>query len=265
MEDVTNENNSEKICEISETKNKETNLDQNQNVKRVSDQELSADNYQREPRFSIKRVSEYISQSDYSFRICVIGDSSVGKTSLLTRYCDNVFKENYNSTIGVDFRVVSLKSKDISAKVHIWDTAGQERFKSISINYFRACHGFMFIYDLTNKESFSNLNKWMDLAFSNNRMSVANFLVGNKNDLEEKREVSVKEAKEMATLKKLIYLETSAKNNSNVEKAFEYMSYKLIEYYTTNQNDYRLEKEDTKINGLDIKVSEGKKRKSCTC
>ena len=66
-------------------------------------------------------------------------------------------------------------------------------------------------------------------------------------------------------LKKLIYLETSAKNNSNVEKAFEYMSYKLIEYYTTNQNDYRLEKEDTKINGLDIKVSEGIKRKSCTC
>ena len=265
MEDVTKENNPDKLYEITENKNKETNADQNPNIKKIFDEELSAENLQQIPRFSIKRVPEYISQSDYSFRICVIGDSSVGKTSLLTRYCDNVFKENYNSTIGVDFRVVSLKCKNISAKVHIWDTAGQERFKSISINYFRACHGFMFIYDITSKESFTNVNKWMELAFSNNRMSVANFLVGNKKDLEEKREVSVEEAKELAYLKKLLYLETSAKNNSNVEKAFEYMSYKLIEYYTTNKKDYRFEKEECRLNGLDIKVSEVKKKKSCTC
>ena len=231
-----------------------------------SDVQLSNEYYDKIVHKSIKRVSEFISQSDYSFRICVIGDANVGKTSLLTRYCDNVFKENYNNTIGVDFRVVSLKYKDILAKVHIWDTAGQERFKSISMNYFRSSHGFIFIYDITNKNSFNNINKWIDLAVSNNRISVVNFLVGNKNDMEENREVSVEEAKEFANLRRLFFLETSAKNNSNVEKAFEYLAFKLIDYYTRHKKDYRVEKDEDRITGEDIKTSAiSDKKEKCKC
>jgi Ras-related protein Rab-1A len=227
----------------------------------------SAENYDESIHSSIKRVLKPTFKSDYSFRICVIGDISVGKTSILTRYCDNIFKEAYTNTIGVDFRIVSLRYKEVLAKVHIWDTAGQERFKSISINYFRSCHGFMFIYDITNKSSFTNLNRWMELAFSNNRMSAINFLVGNKNDLEEKREVSVEEAKQFANTMNLLYLETSAKNNCNVGKAFEYLTFKLIDYYTKHKKDYKNEKEEDSIKGDNINVKDliAKKKQTCSC
>ena len=107
------------------------------------------------------KLSDYSSLHKYIFRICLLGDSGVGKTSLLTRYCDEVFKEKYSNTIGVDFRVVTLKFKDILAKVHIWDTAGQERFKSIAVNYFRTSNGFIFCYDITNKKSFESIQKWV--------------------------------------------------------------------------------------------------------
>ena len=229
-----------------------------------SNNKLNSENYNDN---IIKRVSEPTFQSDYSFRICVIGDVNVGKTSLLTRYCDNVFKEAYTNTIGVDFRVVTLRYKEILAKVHIWDTAGQERFKSISINYFRACHGFMFIYDITNKSSFMNINRWMELAFSNNRMNVINFLVGNKNDLEENREVSIEEAKQFANTMNLLYLETSAKNNSNVGKAFEYLTFNLIDYYTKHKKDYKNEKEEDQSSGENINIKDliVKRKRKCNC
>lgn len=239
--------------------------DHNSLEKDTADVELTNDYYEKIVHTSIKRVTDYIVQSDYFFRVCVVGDSSVGKTSLLTRYCDNVFKANYTNTIGVDFRVVSMKYKDRLARVHIWDTAGQERFRSISINYFRSCHGFFFIYDITNKNSFLNINKWIDIAFSNNKMSVVNFLVGNKNDKEESRQVSVEEAKEYANLRNLVYLETSAKINSNVDKAFEYMTFKLIDYYTRHKKDYRSDKGDERINGKDIKTTPDINKKNCKC
>lgn len=218
----------------------------------------------------IRRVSEYISKHDYMFRICIIGDANVGKTSLLTRYCDNAFKDIYNSTIGVDFRVVTLQYNNTIAKVHVWDTAGQERFKSISVNYFRSTHGFMFMYDITNRQSFQNLQTWIDMAFASNKNSVVNFLIGNKSDLEENRQVSTEEAKDLADLRNFSFFETSAKDNTNVSKAFEYFTYKLVEYYSKNTRDYenlskgdnngRL-KMDEVSNSLDIT----KKKKKCAC
>ena len=131
------------------------------------------------------------------FRVCLIGNICVGKTSLLSRYSDNYFKQIYSATIGVDFRVITLKYKDIVAKVHVWDTAGQERFKSISINYYRSSNGFIYVYDITNKESFQNLDSWIHLTNENCNTNVINFLVGNKSDLEN-REVSKEEGEEFA-------------------------------------------------------------------
>ena len=84
---------------------------------------------------SIEKLKDYDIVHKYLFRICLLGDAGVGKTSILTRFCDNTFKESYNNTIGVDFRLVTLKYKDIISKVHIWDTAGQERFRSLTLNY----------------------------------------------------------------------------------------------------------------------------------
>ena len=186
----------------------------------------------------LEKISDSSISHKYMFRICLIGNVCVGKTSLLARYTDNYFKESYSNTIGVDFRVVTLKYKDIVAKVHIWDTAGNERFKSISINYYRSSHGFLYVYDISNKDSLTNLNMWINMTNENCNTNVINFLVGNKSDLEEEREISKEEGEEFAEKHDLIFMETSAKNNDNVEKLFEYFTYKLIKYFEKNSDKY---------------------------
>lgn len=217
----------------------------------------------------VRKVNEYVSKHDFMFRICIIGDANVGKTTLLTRYCDNVFKENYTNTIGVDFRLITLKYGDIIAKMHIWDTAGQERFKSIAVNYFRSTHGFIFVYDISDRESFVNLSNWFDLAFNVNRTSFVNFLIGNKKDLDGERQVSTEEAQEIAEKRNFVFLETSAKTAENVQKAFGLMAIKLIEYYSKNQSAYESvdkDKEKDKLKIEDVHVDLNIKKKSnCPC
>ena len=201
----------------------------------------------------------------YIFRICLLGDSGVGKTSLLTRFVDRSFTDYYHNTIGVDFRVVTLKYKDIISKVHIWDTAGQERFKSIAVNYFRSTHGFIFVYDITDDNSFSNIESWINLAFNNSSLQVVNFLVGNKSDEESQREVDKNKAMEFAQLKNLNFLETSAKNNDNVEKLFEYFTYKLIEYFSNNKDKYIVENHNNTLDNYEEIQSDNENNKKCAC
>ena len=216
----------------------------------------------------LQRLNEFQTSHTYIFRICLLGDSSVGKTSLLTRYSEGKIIEKYNSTIGVDFKVVTLKLNDVISKVHIWDTAGQERFKSIAINYFRNSHGFIFVYDISNRESFENLNNWIELAFSNNQNSIINFLIGNKSDLNDERKVSEDEGKQFATQKKFVFMETSAKDNINVDKVFEFFTYKLIDYFSKNKTKYNNEQNERLTEANDISVDEGdndNKKKNCKC
>ena len=193
---------------------------------------------------SIEKLEDYDIGHNYLFRICLLGDAGVGKTSILTRFCDNTFKENYNNTIGVDFRLVTLKYKDIISKIHLWDTAGQERFRSLTLNYLHNSHGFLFIFDITNKNSFDNIINWINLSFDNNKNSVINFLIGNKCDQNSSRKVEESEAQQFAKEKDLIYLETSAKSDENIQKLFYYCVYKLIKYY--DKNDYS-EEDNTQL------------------
>ena len=169
---------------------------------------------------SVEKLSDYQQQHKYLFRICLLGDANVGKTSLLSRFCDNSFKENYNNTIGVDFRLVTLKCNGFISKIHIWDTAGQERFRSLALNYLNNSHGFIFMYDITDRDSFNNIVNWIDLALEKNVKTIANFLVGNKCDNEGKRQISIEEGKNLAKDKNLFFMETSAKANNNVQKLF---------------------------------------------
>jgi len=213
---------------------------------------------------SIEKLEDYDIGHKYLFRICLLGDAGVGKTSILTRFCDNTFKENYNNTIGVDFRVVTLKYKDIISKIHIWDTAGQERFRSLTINYLHNSHGFLFIFDITNKDSFDNVVNWINLSFDNNKNSVINFLIGNKCDQNSTREVEETEAQHFAKEKHLIYLEVSAKNDENIQKLFYYCAYKLIKYYDKN---YYTEEDNTQLNSShteEIKIQRPNQNK-CGC
>ena len=169
---------------------------------------------------SIEKVSLEEEEHKYLFRICLLGDAGVGKTSLLSRFCDNTFKQNYNNTIGVDFRLITLKYKDIISKIHIWDTAGQERFRSLTSNYLNNSHGFIFVYDITDKDSFTNVSKWIKLAFEKNGKSITNFLVGNKSDNESQRKVSKEEGENFCLSNKVPFLEVSALKFINVKEAF---------------------------------------------
>ena len=184
---------------------------------------------------SIEKLTEYQQEHKYLFRVCLLGDAGVGKTSLLSRFVDNSFKDNYNNTIGVDFRIVTLKQDNTIYKIHIWDTAGQERFRSLALNYLNNSHGFIFIYDITDRESFNNVLNWVNLALEKNVRTIANFLVGNKCDNEEQRKVSQEEAENLAKEKGLVFLETSAKTDNNVQKLFYFFLYKLVEYYKKNE------------------------------
>ena len=228
---------------------------------------LSVDEEEIGMNFSMEKMNEDNRNNKYMFRICLIGGQSVGKTSLLLRYTDDNFKDKYYPTIGMDFRVITLKYKDIIAKVHIWDTAGQEKFKSIALNYYRSSNGFIYVYDVTDKDSLKNLEFWIGLTKENASSNFINFLVGNKNDLEKKREVSKEEGEEFAKKHNLIFMETSAKNNSNVQKLFEYFTYKLIMYFEANITQYiGVDDDDTNnfkdINGIH---SGNKEKKKCGC
>ena len=157
---------------------------------------------------------------DFLFKILLIGDSGVGKSCLLLRFTDDSYTDSYISTIGVDFKIRSHTIDNKKVKLQIWDTAGQERFRTITICYYRGAHGIIVVYDITDRESFDNIKQWLKEIDKYAHENVNILLVGNKIDREVKRQVSYDEALELASEYKIKYVETSAKTNVNVEKAF---------------------------------------------
>eukprot|EP01121_Diplochlamys_sp_Union-15-3_P012129 TRINITY_DN35_c0_g1_i1.p1 TRINITY_DN35_c0_g1~~TRINITY_DN35_c0_g1_i1.p1 ORF type:complete len:207 (-),score=36.94 TRINITY_DN35_c0_g1_i1:26-646(-) len=159
-------------------------------------------------------------QHDYLFKLLLIGDSGVGKSSLLLRFADNSFTDSFISTIGVDFKIRTLEVGGATVKLQIWDTAGQERFRTITSSYYRGAHGIIVVYDITNQETFNNVQKWLQEIDRYACENVHKLLVGNKCDLVNERKVPFETAKEFADQLNLVFLETSAKNSTNVEEAF---------------------------------------------
>lgn len=155
---------------------------------------------------------------DYLFKLLLIGDSGVGKTSLMLRFVDDDFKGDQLSTIGVDFSIRTIELEGKTAKLQIWDTAGQERFRTIASSYYRGAHGIVVVYDVTNAESFHNVQHWLQEIDQYSRENVPKLLVGNKSDAE--RAVSTEQGKELADSLGLDFLETSAKTNATVDRAF---------------------------------------------
>jgi len=156
---------------------------------------------------------------DYLFKLLLIGDSGVGKSCLLLRFADDTYTESYISTIGVDFKIRTVQLDGHTAKLQIWDTAGQERFRTITSSYYRGAHGIIVVYDVTDKESFDNVSNWLKEIDRYASADVNKLLVGNKCDLEPKA-VEYASAKEFADQLGVAFLETSAKNATNVEQAF---------------------------------------------
>mmetsp|Transcript_6410 Transcript_6410/g.8118 ORF Transcript_6410/g.8118 Transcript_6410/m.8118 type:complete len:204 (-) Transcript_6410:1142-1753(-) len=164
---------------------------------------------------------------DYLFKLLLIGDSGVGKSCLLLRFADDTYTESYISTIGVDFKIRTIDMDGKTIKLQIWDTAGQERFRTITSSYYRGAHGIIIVYDVTDQESFDNVKQWLNEIDRYACEKVNTLLVGNKSDLTSKKVVSYEAAKEFADSVKMEFLETSAKNATNVEKAFMAMAQQI--------------------------------------
>ncbi len=166
-------------------------------------------------------------EHDYLFKILMIGDSGVGKTCVLSMFMNDNFTDSFISTIGVDFKMQTIKIDNKIIKLQIWDTAGQERFKAITSSYYRGSHGVIVMFDVCNRVSFQNINKWLEEINRYADPCINILLVGNKIDNKEKRVISYQEAKDFADLHNLIYLETSAKNGDNIQRSFILMAHEI--------------------------------------
>ncbi len=160
---------------------------------------------------------------DFLIKIVLIGDTSVGKSNLLSRYVRNNFDEESKGTIGVDFAAKQIIINGKKIKVQIWDTAGQEKFRAIIKSYYNNAHGFVVVYDVTKESSFLHLKNWIQILEENSIKDPKILMIGNKIDLEAEREVSPFDGEEMAKQHKSYFMETSAKTNPDncVEKAFQ--------------------------------------------
>lgn len=165
-------------------------------------------------------MSAYSPEYDYLFKLLLIGDSGVGKSCLLLRFADDTYTESYISTIGVDFKIRTIELDAKTIKLQIWDTAGQERFRTITSSYYRGAHGIIVVYDCTDQESFNNVKQWLQEIERYACENVNKLLVGNKCDLTTKKVVEHTVASEFANQLGIPFLETSAKNATNVEQAF---------------------------------------------
>ncbi|CBZ29597.1 putative ras-related protein rab-2a [Leishmania mexicana MHOM/GT/2001/U1103] len=161
-----------------------------------------------------------MSQSNYVFKYIIIGDSGVGKSCLLLQFTDKRFEPLHDLTIGVEFgaRLISIQGK--SVKLQIWDTAGQESFRSITRSYYRGASGALLVYDVTRRDTFTHLQSWLEDAKANANTALVIMLIGNKCDLDSKRQVSREEGEAFARCNGLMFMETSAKTSQNVDDAF---------------------------------------------
>ncbi|XP_022739326.1 ras-related protein Rab11A [Durio zibethinus] len=157
---------------------------------------------------------------DYVFKVVLIGDSAVGKSQILARFARNEFSLDSKATIGVEFQTRTLVIEHKSVKAQIWDTAGQERYRAVTSAYYRGAVGAMLVYDITKRQTFDHIPRWLEELRGHADKNIVIILIGNKSDLENQRAVPTEDAKEFAQKEGLFFLETSALEATNVEAAF---------------------------------------------
>ena len=202
--------------------------------------------------------------SEMVFKIIIIGDASTGKTNILSKYLNNKFEKDSKATIGVEFGNKIFEIKNSRVNCQIWDTAGQERYKSMTKAFYKGALGALIVYDISKKDTFENVENWItDLKKSSDK-KVSIILIGNKNDLEESRQVKKEEGEMKAKEYGIAFLETSALNGNNIEIAFKTL---VDEVYNQCHREFESVADVEILKGETININEQKpeEKKSKCC
>ena len=190
---------------------------------------------------------------EYNLKLLSLGETGVGKTSIISMYAENSFFANQEATIGIDFKTKNLKYKNKQFKILIWDTAGQERFRKITNQYYNNADGIFLVYDITQNNTFEQISYWINEI--NNKIDknkIGIILIGNKIDINEKRQVSIEQAQKIAECFNIPYIETSASKGENIEECFNLLIEEILKKKGINETINELNNEnkekDEKIN-----------------
>ncbi|KAM3142165.1 hypothetical protein pb186bvf_005819 [Paramecium bursaria] len=199
---------------------------------------------------------------DWLAKVIIIGDSGVGKTNILSQFCEQKFSVTHTATLGVDFKVKTIDVEGKKIKLQVWDTAGQERFKTITKTYYKGSHGVILTYSVIDKQSYDNVENWLRSILENTQ-DVHIILVGNKCDKTEERQVSFQEGERIAKNYSIPFFETSARSGQNIKETFDLLGKKIKDTLVKRQlEDNQNQEQGQQIRG-DKKQSGGKKEACC--
>ena len=192
---------------------------------------------------------------DVKYKIMVLGESKVGKTSLIKRYTKDQFGGVYLTTVGMDFQDKIIEIEDKKVRLQVWDTAGQERFRNVTKSYFQSSHGLLVVYDITDKESFDKIKFWIENIKNNAPENAKLILVGNKCDLANERKVTIEDGENKARNYNIKFFESSAKDGTNVNELFFYLANEIYQDEKTKEKDNK--------NSLKLKAKKKEKKGCC--
>ncbi|CAO0795652.1 unnamed protein product [Mucor circinelloides] len=204
-------------------------------------------------------TSQEFSNPLRKFKLVFLGEQSVGKTSLITRFMYDTFDNTYQATIGIDFLSKTMYLEDRTVRLQLWDTAGQERFRSLIPSYIRDSSVAVVVYDITSRTSFQNTSKWIEDVRAERGSEVIIVLVGNKTDLNDKREVTLEEGEKRASDCNIMFIETSAKAGHNVKALFR----RIAQALPGMDSDSGGGKEQ--MQKVDLNTSDSTESSSCAC
>ena len=207
-----------------------------------------------------------IEEYEMMVKVILIGDSGVGKTNIMSKFLKNQFMEESKATIGVEFGSKLFNHEGHKIKAQIWDTAGQEKYKAITGAYYKGSKGALVVYDITQKKTFENIEKWVNDLKAAGDPKITIILIGNKNDLDDKRQVSKDQGEEKARSFGCAFLETSAYSGDNIDKAFNLMVKEIYEKFSNDSTGEDELAPGSNGNGKDVeldKVNDKNIKKSC--
>ena len=203
--------------------------------------------------------------TEINIKLILVGDSEVGKSTILLNYTENYFCEEMVATIGLENKVKTIDIRGLKAKLQIWDTAGQEKFSSLTKGLFRNTDGILLVFDLTNNISFNNIKKWINEVENNSDHKTKKILVGNKVDMKDNIQVSKNDIDNLCKKKKIKYIEVSGKNNTNVKEAFDTLVNLIIDKKSNDEliADYGITDQTLSLSSSAINNTTAENKKKC--